>query len=660
MASCAPHAGTSARAPDQRGGPSIAYQPALDGLRAVAVGAVMLYHGGVTWMRGGFLGVDVFFVLSGYLITTLLLAEWGRRGSIDLAAFWARRARRLLPALGLVLVGVAAYAAFVAEPSTLASLRGDALAAIGYAANWRFVLSGQSYFEQFASPSPLRHMWSLAIEEQFYLLWPFIVWVLARWRPRLRFLTRAFVAGALASALLMAVLYRAGDDPSRVYYGTDTRVQSLFVGAALAALLLRLRTRRGRPSPSAPWVRAGVLGAGVLMAFLVAGSDHAAWMYRGGYLVVALAVAAVIAAAVQPRRNLVRSALSWAPLRGVGKVSYGLYLWHWPVYLTITDARTGLSGTTLLVLRLAATGAVALGSYFLVEMPVRRGAWPRSTRRSVVAAFAGAGVLALTFLGVASLRDSGVDVAVASPVVTTATMPGVGDPAAATPVPAGVLVVGDSVAKTLGDGFDREAHVIGMPLYNRGQLACGLAQRARIEHGGRWDDTEVTCDDWPVQWKAWIDELAPAVSIAVFDVFVVQDIEVDGRSLDFGTRASDRYLLDQLDRGVDMLRSGEGKVVLLTAPYNRRPQRVGQPVEWDEDDPERIDHWNALLRRYVERRGDPEVTLVDLNRYLSPKGEYTNVRDGVELRYDGVHFNPDAGQLAFRWLLGRLPASAPR
>jgi lysophospholipase L1-like esterase len=146
----------------------------------------------------------------------------------------------------------------------------------------------------------------------------------------------------------------------------------------------------------------------------------------------------------------------------------------------------------------------------------------------------------------------------------------------------------------------------------------------------------------------------------VFDVFVVQDIEVDGRSLDFGTRASDRYLLDQLDRGVDMLRSGEGKVVLLTAPYNRRPQRVGQPVEWDEDDPERIDHWNALLRRYVERRGDPEVTLVDLNRYLSPKGEYTNVRDGVELRYDGVHFNPDAGQLAFRWLLGRLPASAPR
>src|SRR6185503_17388512 len=162
---------------------------------------VLLYHGGVRWMRGGFLGVDLFFVLSGYLITTLLRAEFGRGGHIALGRFWARRARRLLPALGLVMVGIAIYALAFAEKLELTRIRGDAFASIGYVANWRFVLSGQSYFEQFGAPSPFRHMWSLAIEEQFYLLWPFIVLGLLRWRPQLRLLGRLMAGAALVSAL---------------------------------------------------------------------------------------------------------------------------------------------------------------------------------------------------------------------------------------------------------------------------------------------------------------------------------------------------------------------------------------------------------------------------------------------------------------------------
>jgi len=244
--------------------PSIPYQPGLDGLRAVAVGAVLLFHGGVTWMRGGFLGVDIFFVLSGYLITTLLLVEWGRTRHIRLLAFWARRARRLLPALALLLVGVVLFGLLVAAPETLDRLRDDALSSIGYVANWRFIASGQSYFDQFVEASPLRHSWSLAIEEQFYLLWPLVLLVLLRWRPRLSSLARLFAAGAIASALLMAVLVDPEGDPSRVYYGTDTRAQALLVGATLAAIMLRLRTRRDGPGASAPWVRAGVLGAVVL------------------------------------------------------------------------------------------------------------------------------------------------------------------------------------------------------------------------------------------------------------------------------------------------------------------------------------------------------------------------------------------------------------
>ena len=255
--------------------PSIPYQPALDGLRGVAVAAVLLYHGGVTWMDGGFLGVDIFFTLSGFLITTLLLVEWGRTRTIRLGAFWLRRARRLLPALGLVLLGIALYAAFVASQGQLAGIRTDSFSTIGYVANWRFVLSGQGYFEEFATPSPFRHMWSLAIEEQFYLVWPFIVLGLLHWRPKLRFLTRLFVGSAVASALLMAVLFRSDRDPSRVYYGTDTRAQALLVGAALAAALLGARQRsRSRPIRSVPIVRAGLARRGRAHGAARGGARH--------------------------------------------------------------------------------------------------------------------------------------------------------------------------------------------------------------------------------------------------------------------------------------------------------------------------------------------------------------------------------------------------
>jgi peptidoglycan/LPS O-acetylase OafA/YrhL len=646
---------TRATADDARpsrstGAPSIPYEPALDGLRAVAVIAVLLYHGGVTWMRGGFLGVDLFFVLSGYLITTLLLVEWGRNGTLRLSAFWVRRARRLLPALGLVLVGVVGYAAFVVDRTQLPSIRNDAFATIAYVANWRFVFSGQSYFAQFAAPSPLRHMWSLAIEEQFYLLWPFVVFLLLRWRPRLRLLTQLFVGAAVASALLMAVLFHPGHDPSRVYYGTDTRAQALLIGAALATILLRVRrSGRERPAPSAPWVRGGLVGALVLAVALIAVRDSAEWMYRGGYLLAAIACAATIAAAVQPRRNILRVVLSPAPLRAIGKVSYGLYLWHWPVYLALTEERLGLSGYALLLARVAVSAGLAVASYYLVELPVRRGTWLHGTRRALVVVPAVAAVLALAFVLVPAVRGTGRDIAIAD-LSTVTTVAG-----SATP-PASVLVVGDSVAKTLGDGFDRESHTAGVSLFNRGQLACGLAQHARIHHGDVWSDTEPTCDDWPAHWTGWINEIHPVVSVVVFDVYVVQDLEINGQSVPFGSKASDTYIRKQLGRGIDNLRAGGGAVVILTAPYNHRPEVVGQPVHWAEDDTTRIDHWNALMRAFVKKRADPAVTLVDLNGFVSPGGAYANSLNGVALRYDGVHFNPNAGQLVFRWLLPQLPS----
>src|ERR687893_4241 len=218
------------------GGVRLPYMPGLDGLRALAVIAVLLYHAGLSWIPGGFLGVEVFFVISGYLITAMLLAEWRVRGRVDLKAFWLRRARRLLPALYLLLLVTLAYPV-VFLPGEVAGLRNDALAAFGYVTNWYLVFGQESYFEAVGRPSLLKHLWSLAVEEQFYLLWPPVLAVglsvgAKRWRQR-RVLIVA-LAGAVTSALLMVILYRPEADPSRIYFGTDTRATGLLLGAALA------------------------------------------------------------------------------------------------------------------------------------------------------------------------------------------------------------------------------------------------------------------------------------------------------------------------------------------------------------------------------------------------------------------------------------------
>ncbi|HEX9466985.1 MAG TPA: acyltransferase, partial [Acidimicrobiia bacterium] len=305
---------------------SFGYQPALDGIRAFAVAAVLLYHGGQSWAVGGYLGVDAFFVLSGFLITTLLVTEWsGRqlrgRGRIDLRAFWIRRARRLLPALFFVMIGVVVYAAVFAAPGEVDRIRQDSLATLGYVANWRFIFSGQSYFDQFTQPSPLRHMWSLAIEEQFYLSWPLIVGFVLWWRRSVRALLVIAVTMVVASATLMALLFHHGHDPSRVYYGTDTRAQSLLMGAVLGIVLFLHGPIRSLVARIA--LRAfAIVGAGYTLWLWWRMSERTDALYQGGFVLAALAVAAVIASVVQPDRGALGAALSWGPLRWVGRISY--------------------------------------------------------------------------------------------------------------------------------------------------------------------------------------------------------------------------------------------------------------------------------------------------------------------------------------------------
>jgi peptidoglycan/LPS O-acetylase OafA/YrhL len=367
------------------------HRPALDGLRALAVLAVIAYHLGSN-VHGGFLGVDAFFVLSGYLITSLLVREHASSGRINFARFWLRRARRLLPAVLVLVAVVAWHVAATAPITTYAARRADLLSTLFYYANWHFIAVSQSYFAQFtAGVSPLEHMWSLSIEEQFYLTWPVLLLVVV-WVAKRRIWPTLAIIGlaAVASAALMAARYTA-IDPTRAYIGTDTRAFELLVGAALAVLIFKRRAllRSERLGGLARW-GLPIVAAGAAV-FVLRLSAQSSLYFRGGGLVFALLVAAGIAGVEAVPRSFTGRVLSLRPLAWLGRVSYGVYLWHWPII--VWTARTSASWNPRVRevgLTAAAIAAGAL-SYYVVERPIRYGRlrWPRrASARPVVASAA--------------------------------------------------------------------------------------------------------------------------------------------------------------------------------------------------------------------------------------------------------------------------------
>jgi len=408
--------------PVEHNDPPPAYLPGLDGMRALAVLAVLLFHAGTSWLPGGFLGVEVFFVISGYIITRNLLAEWRARGRIDVRAFWLRRARRLLPAVYVLLVALIAWAVFV-HPEEAAELRRDSLAALAYVTNWYLVFVDEPYFETFGRPSLLRHLWSLAVEEQFYLLWP-VVLTAALGVMRPRFVALLTVAAAAGSAVAMGLLFAHGADPSDLYYRTDTRVGALLLGAALAFAWTPGATSRGfiaRRPRLVNW--SGFVALIVLVCLCAFASEQGAFLYKGGFALTSAASALLIVAAVHPRTRIAHM-LGVAPLRWVGLRSYAMYLWHWPV-LMFTRPRVDvpLDGAALIATQLAITFTLAAASYALVEQPARTGAigaawawlrrrrWSLSTRQGFATSFGAAGAfVAVAALAIALLQAPAPDV----------------------------------------------------------------------------------------------------------------------------------------------------------------------------------------------------------------------------------------------------------
>jgi peptidoglycan/LPS O-acetylase OafA/YrhL len=345
--------------------------PGLDGLRAIAVVAVIVYHLNPRWLRGGFLGVDVFFVISGYLITSLLLAEWRGSAAIRLGSFWQRRARRLLPALLAMLVIVTVLAGLFARDS-LSRLQGDLPAALAYVLNWHLLVQHQPYVASMGRPPLLLHLWSLSVEEQFYLVWP-LAFIVLRKRMAGGRMAAVCLGGAFVSAALMAVFFRSSN-PSAVYFGTESHAQGLLIGCALAAAVPPWRMSAGIPvSARRVLERSGLAALAVVGIGLATLGFYSAVTYRGGLLAIDLASGVLVLTVAHPATRL-GLVLAKQPLRWIGLRSYSLYLWHWPIFmLTRPGVDLAATGWSVLLLRLGLTAGAAELSYRYIEQPWRTG-----------------------------------------------------------------------------------------------------------------------------------------------------------------------------------------------------------------------------------------------------------------------------------------------
>jgi peptidoglycan/LPS O-acetylase OafA/YrhL len=612
---------------------------------------------------GGFMGVDTFFVLSGFLITSLLVAEWRGSLTIRLGAFWARRARRLLPALLMMLLFVALFASVIVARGTYPALRLDALSTLLYVSNWHFILANSNYFNQTASASPLIHTWSLAVEEQFYLIWPLVVLGVLRLTGNLRVLLALCVAAAVGSAVEMYLLFRHAVSVNRVYLGTDTRSQCLFIGAALAVALVLLSQRgqsRGRLTEGVMWSPAGrrgvllcascgLLGAAASIVMWTRVNSVTSFPYEGGFFLIGLSTAGVILAIVGAPRSPVPWFLSLSPIRYIGRISYGLYIWHWPLFIWINESRTHLSGYDLFGVRVVVTVAVAVASYHLVELPIRQGSFFRQWR-AWVAVPVSVGVVLVALVAATTVT------AEAIPPSSGASLPATSAPASGPPVR--VLLLGDSTATTLGLGLGEKSveHRYNFVLTDDGILGCGVAVGPEVEiMGARYQPapvcrggtpapgTPVDQQSLPNEWTHDLAVSQPNVVAFLAGRWEVVNREYRGKWTNILHPTFAAYVKRQLNMVSDLVTAHGARMVFLTAPCtDEGEQPDGAP--WPEENPARLAIYNKLVREVAQEHPRTD-SVANLFSAACPGGRYTPTKDGVTIRTvsDGVHFTPAGG-----------------
>lgn len=627
----------------KRGAPHVA---ALDGLRGVAIAGVVAFHAG--FLRGGFLGVDLFFVLSGFLIAGVLLREHDATGRISLRNFWTRRARRLVPAVLVLVAVVQVWARTRALPAELPVVNGQSAAALLYASNWYNIFADIGYWSDGLSRSPLNHLWSLAIEEQFYVLFPLLFVSLLAARASGKTALTVIIALAALSLCVTPLLFAIAG-ANRAYFGTDARMGAILVGAALA-LALHNRTRAmfsastpvGGDSSGVPlvvdtWATATlpeVVGWAVLVALWAFATTASASLYRGALALHALASGAIIASVVLAPTTLIARTLRWRPLVWLGERSYSLYLWHWPLLVLLTPAATGLKGASLVATTIAAITLATVVSYELVEAPIR------------YSRLRGGRLVASMGLPAACLATSALFFQPAPP-------PQFGNDTLFTAGRGGIhlIVVGDSWARNLGVALAEADSTHRTTIVNLGKGGCGIADAKRQRTADKGDfDTSPDCLTWHVMWPSVVQAVRPEAAILMAGTWdqALQDFDGTGAfvgACDATFRA--RYAL-QLDTAMAVLGARGAMVFIMTVRDN------------DARDGSGPDCMNTVLHEAVTRNAAKRVRLLDQYAQLCAAHVCADTANGVSVYDPSGHLAPAAQRRIATWVLNSVYAELAR
>lgn len=637
-------------ADETRQSTTLAHHRGLDGLRAVAVILVIIFHSGLGWLPGGFLGVSVFFTLSGFLITSLLINECENTGRINLKNFWGRRLRRLAPASLAVIAGIIGLASWLSTTVEASRIKGDAISAVLYFSNWRFIYSGHSYGELFASPSPLQHLWSLSIEEQLYVLVPVVIAGLFAVGVRRRGIGLMLLSGVVASTV--ATLFTNSHE--HIYYGTHTRAAELLLGAALACLfgpqIERLAHRTAQP-----WSTLYVIPLVGVVALARFSSVDSPWVYSGALTLFAGLSVICLLASVQ--QGPVRVLLSWPVLVRIGQVSYGLYLIHWPVIVWLNSDRLNLNATALFGVQVGVTVILTLMSYWLIEQPIRQRKFLRHAPFALGtfgAAVVGAVVLASSILASAHTQvDTAPEVlATVAPTTTDATSSFSSSTTIAPQVdvsrrvdrtgPISILVIGDSTAENIATAL-AGASDGSLGVISGGVLGCPLLKVAFVRDRKDSQQDVSYCPDNERLVHDRVSEVDAIVVIAgVANQWAYQyagsDVWVEPDSDQYKTDL-DKFLED-----IEKTVAPRGLPVLVfeTPPVRDNPKILGDDiaalVRWADVISEWDANWHSVkMVPYADALSDP------------------NTDAGRDERPDGVHLAEDFGlNLARVILIPRL------
>lgn len=646
------------------------YSPALDGVRGPTMVLFMAFHFGWVSLQGAWVGINLFFVLSAYLITRLLIEERARTGRIAILAFYRRRARRLLPALLMLLLALGVYGTFLAPDDVRGPLRGDILSTLFYVQNWHLILRGDQYFELFDNPSFLRHAWTLSVEEQFYVFVPLVVLALVRYVRRREVQAGVLIAVGLASALWTAHVGVATQDAqTHAYYGTDTRTQALCIGAALA-FWTGIRRRRA-DQVRLPHVAVAILGWAGLASTMYAYFEitpFQSFMYdKGGIFLFALGSAALVIGCADDRPSVLQSILGWRPFAYLGKISYGLYLWHWPILLWLKRADPGLGVLPTVLIGMSSTLTIATVSYHFIERPVIRGGVHalipslRSGRSAVAASVVAVLVLAFTSGSTSSpaVAAPGADVAPVDVPMLVSGTPRYVPAAEATKV----AIFGDSVPYLLMQrkmpGSFPDLKISNLAVEGCDQLSIPVYY-SKTQQTPSTGKCLATKNDLPALLKA-----SGATNFVLFGgpTLPIPHLTAAGQVLSLDDRSYRALIVSTLEkfRG-DALAAGMKSMSVVTVPC-----RDGNISHWPSiyqqllQQPQRIIDQasnpvllNSIITGWARSHG---VHVIDLYGTLCSNG-FHPVRNGIQLYQDQVHFSIAATPMIWTWLAPQIRAAA--